>query len=451
MSDRLLDVASELLEGALRSGADQAEVAIAEVHSADTRIENGRVHTAQTTDETAFGLRLFAGGSLGFATANSTDPRTVADCIAEALAQTRATPSDPCNGLPPAEPITPVADLFDPTAAAMTVGDTTTLARRMLERVRRRDGRIRVDSGAVSATRSGVALASSEGVRAFEETTTVRGYLFGMAVDGDEVASFDYDGDASPSAREIPNLLDAAADRFVDKCLAGLGAVPGKSFRGSVVLSPEAVGEFLIADLIAAVSADNVRKGRSRLAGKLGEPIAAPLLTIVDDGTIPGIAGSSAFDREGVPTRRYPIVAAGVLRGFLFNHYEAVASGAGTASSGHASGGVSSLPAIGPHRIEVAAGDTPMEDLCANDGGPVVYVGRFSGSTNPVTGEFSGVVKNGFLYENGSRRPINETLIAGDLFDCLMHVSAVSRERRRIDGSDLLPAMRIDGVSVTTG
>ena len=63
MSDRLLDVASELLEGALRSGADQAEVAIAEVHSADTRIENGRVHTAQTTDETAFGLRLFAGGS----------------------------------------------------------------------------------------------------------------------------------------------------------------------------------------------------------------------------------------------------------------------------------------------------------------------------------------------------------------------------------------------------
>ncbi|RMF23985.1 MAG: TldD/PmbA family protein, partial [Deltaproteobacteria bacterium] len=71
--------------------------------------------------------------------------------------------------------------------------------------------------------------------------------------------------------------------------------------------------------------------------------------------------------------------------------------------------------------------------------------------TNPVTGEFSGVVKNGFLHEGGSRRPINETLIAGNLFDCLLHVSAVSRERRRIDGSDLLPAVRLEGVSVTAG
>lgn len=91
-----------------------------------------------------------------------------------------------------------------------------------------------------------------------------------------------------------------------------------------------------------------------------------------------------------------------------------------------------------------------MSDMTSGDG-PVVWVGRFSGSSNPVTGEFSGVVKNGFLFENGRKRPLRETLIAGDLFDVLGRVIAISAERRLIEGARLLPAIRVGGVSVTAG
>jgi PmbA protein len=270
-----------------------------------------------------------------------------------------------------------------------------------------------------------------------------------MAVDGDDVASFDYDGDSVRAIQGLEPRLQKAADRFVEKCLSGLRAEKGRSFKGAIVLSPEAVGEFLLSNLVASMGADAVRKGRSRLAGKVGHKIAADAFTLVDDGTLAGGVASSAFDREGMPVKRQVLLDAGLLTTFLYNHFEARAAGL-PCSTGHASGSASSLPAIGAHRLEVGAGNTAIGDLCAG-AGPIVWVGRFSGSSNPVTGEFSGVVKNGFLWENGSKRPVRETLIAGNLFEALQRIEAVSRERQEIEGTRLLPAIRIEGVSVTAG
>ena len=98
----------------------------------------------------------------------------------------------------------------------------------------------------------------------------------------------------------------------------------------------------------------------------------------------------------------------------------------------------------------VLAGTTPAAELAAGSD-PVVWVGRFSGSTNGVTGDFSGVVKNGFLLARGERRPIRETMIAGNLFEALRNIEAISAERRLLSGSALLPSLRIGGVSVTAG
>ena len=68
-----------------------------------------------------------------------------------------------------------------------------------------------------------------------------------------------------------------------------------------------------------------------------------------------------------------------------------------------------------------------------------------------MTGDFSGVVKNGFLVERGERRPVREVLVAGNLFELLMRISALSRERQEINGSALVPAIRAEDVSITAG
>jgi PmbA protein len=321
----------------------------------------------------------------------------------------------------------------------------------MLDRVRETDERIRIDSGGASATTWWSAIATSNGLRAGERGTSAEGHLFGMAVDGEEVASFDYDGDAAHAYGTLRPLVDDAVDRFIGKCLSGLGALPGRSFKGTVVLSPEVVEEFLLSNLVAAMSADAVRKGRSPLAKKLGDAIAVAGFTLIDDGTRAAGMGSSAFDREGVPITKRVLIERGVLKTFLFNHYEARAAGDGATSTGHAAGGASSLPSIAPVQLELAAGELSHDALFDTGNGPVVHVGRFSGSTNGVTGDFSGVVKNGFLIENGERRAIKETLMAGNLFTLLGSISGISRERRLLGGSNLLPAVRADGVSITAG
>jgi len=446
---QLLALCNDLCARARKAGATAAEAIATWERSVEAGLENNEIHSVEAKDEATFGLRVLVGRSLGFITANRSEPEVLARLIAEAIAQARATPEDPFNDLAAPQRVQAVAGLYDERTANADVEDVTRAAGVMLEIVRAGDARVRVDSGSVTASASATALVSTSGIELVQRESGASGYLFGMAVDGEDVASFDYDGDSVRAIGTLDERLHRAAKRFVEKCLSGLRAEKGKSFRGPIVLSPEAVGEFLLPNLISSMGADAVRKGRSLLVDKLGKEVASTLFTLVDDGTHAGGVASSAFDREGTPVTRRVLVDAGVLQTFLYNHYEARAAGV-ERSTGHAAGSASSLPAIGPHRLEVGAGTSAMAELTAG-AGPLIWVGRFSGSSNPVTGEFSGVVKNGYLWENGSKRPVRETLIAGNLFESLKRIDAVSRERQEIEGTRLLPAIRIDGVSITAG
>jgi PmbA protein len=447
---RLLELCHTLLDLARRAGADQAEAAAAWQRSSDTHIENGAVHTVQSGEETMYGLRVIVGRSQGFVTANDLEPALMKERAEEAVAQARVNPADPFFGLPDAKPVSAVEGLYDREIETLGSAQSTALAVEMLERIAAGDSRIRVDNGSVSASVAAGAIASTCGVSIAEATTSIDASAFGMAVDGDDVASFDYDSAVSRRLRGFDTLMREAMDRFVAKCLAGLKAGKGESFRGPIVLSPDAVLEFLLPTLAGAMGADSVRKGRSPLADKVGQAIASPLLTLWEDGRLPGGPSSSAFDREGMPVQRRALVSAGVLGGFLYNHYEARAAGGDARSTGNAAGGVSTLPAVGPHRLEIDAGSVAMDALVAS-GERAMWVGRYSGSTNGVTGDFSGVVKNGFLIENGERRPVREVLIAGNVYELLTRISALSVERHDIGGSALLPAIRAEDVSITAG
>lgn len=449
-ADALLELCHRVADLARGAGADEAEVAASWQRSVETHMENNDLHTVESLEETTFGLRVRVGSSTGFVTSNDVSEAVLAERAREAIEQARATPPDAYGALAPPQPIQPVAGLHDDALEQMGIEDTARLAAALLGRIHDTDERVRVDSGSVAATTSASALASTTGISVCERDTISHGYFFGMAVDGDEVASFDYDGDSVRCADELAAKLEAAADRFCRKCTGGLGAGNGTSYRGSILLAPEAVVEFLLPNLVGAMCADAVRKGRSRLANKLGARIADSCFTLTDDGTRAGGVASSAFDREGLPVRRLRLIEGGVLASFLGNHYEAVAADDPSLSTGHASGSVTSLPGVGPTFLEVDAGNMAERELLASTD-RAVLVNRFSGSTDPVTGDFSGVVKNGFSVHRGELAPIKEVLIAGNLYELLNAISGMSRERRLLDGARLVPMMRIEGISVTAG
>ncbi len=444
--EALKDIATDGVARALHAGADEAEVFVQFDREAGVDLQKDDVHTATTSEETIIGVRVFRGGALGFASVNGTEHLDLA--CREAVALARVSPVDPANGLGDPRPLPMLAEPVDQRLAEFDVEALVDIASRVLARIAAADPRVRVDSGAVSAGLSGRAVASSRGVLAADLQAAAGLGLFGMAVSGDDVGSFDTEGHRVRGAAELEAEFLAAADRFVIKTLGALDARKGESFRGTVILTPEVVRDFVLGNLLAVLDAKAVRNGKSPYADKIGSAIAASSLTLRDDPHRPRAARTAAFDREGMPTAPLTILDRGVLGGFLADVHEARARG--VPPPGHARGGAGTLPSIGPSNLTLAPGEIPFSKLCC-DPARAVLVSRFSGACNPVTGEFSGVVKGGFLLRQGERRPLKETLIAGNLHTLLLSVSGLSKEVRNLSGHSLLPALRVEDISVTAG
>jgi PmbA protein len=446
----LLQRAREAVRRGRRIGADAIEVFATSEREAKVNLEADEVGLAYTHEEERFGVRVRRRGATGFASTNDTSKAAVDDAVRQALAIASVTPADPFDELPSPRRTANVAGLHDPALEALDVGALGKLAGELLARVKDLDRRARVDSGWVSSSLQTVAVANSNGIEVCERSGQGDAMLFGMAVDGDRVGSFDSEVTVCCALHELEQELGALPQRWVEKLVTSLSAGAGETFRGSLVLSREAVAEFLLPALVGSLSAQSVRTGRSRFAGRVGRSIASPVFGLVDDGTLPGRPGSASFDREGLPHAPLALVEAGELRGFLFNAREARALGRAEGSTGHASGGSRTPPGIGATNLSVAAGDVDDAALLAGvDHG--ILLSRFSGNADAVSGDFSGVAKGSFLLRrDAAPRPIQETLISGNLYELLGQIAAVSRERRWVEGTVLAPLVRLEGVSVTS-
>lgn len=441
---KALELARHAVAAAAAAGADGAEAAVDADASIEVTLAKNDLDQVKVSEETTLGLRVLVGGRVGFATTNRA--HGLEQLAAEAVAVARASPVDELACLPGAVAMAAAPDATHPSLERLTVADIARIATDHLRRVRAADPRVVVDMGEVSLHRGVRAVASTEGVGVAFASASVGGDLFGMAVEDGTPGSFSHDGDRVRALADLDPALTASFDRFVANCVGALRPRPGRSFRGPVLIPPWAVGEFLLSPLLTALSGTSVRVGRSPFGDQLGERVAAPGFTLRDGGAgLPGFA-LAPFDREGQPRRARTLIDDGVLRGLLFDSREGAAAGAG--STGNAVGGAASQPAVGLSSLSIDAGTVPSHALRAAL--PLgVLVTRFSGSTDPVSGDFSGVVKGGFLVEDGALTPIHETTVAGNVWSCLRQIDALSSDRLQLQGTRLLPWIRIPDLSIT--
>jgi PmbA protein len=445
----LLAKCDRLVERARALGADEAEACAAHFRSITVRFEKGDLKLAQVDRGTTIGLRVFRGGKMGFTSTNQSGDAALEGCAADAIALSKLAPADPFNALLPAQPAAPLA-LFDPEVADLGIERVVDIGRGFVERSRAGDARISIDSAGVDATAAARAVATSRGVRASESDASLSLNVFGMAIDGDDVGGFHYTGDSIRRLAHLEAAGRACADEFSSVSLGNLGARPAESYEGPVLFAPDAFLEIFVAPLVAASSAIAVQRGRSPLAGKLGQTIAAPVLDVHDDPLDRELAGAGAFDREGQRCARYPIVERGVLRGYLYNTYAAAVEK--RASTGHAAGTPRSVPGLGVHALVVAPGRGGSRADLERALGRGLYVQRFSGTIDPASGDFSGVAKSARWVENGAvAGPVRETLIAGNVFALLPRIAALSSSSERSSGEARAPYALVDGVAVTAG
>ncbi|MBI5001650.1 MAG: TldD/PmbA family protein [Euryarchaeota archaeon] len=442
----LLSLCEKAVGLAQKKGADEAEAYGIDQKETEVALERNDLKLCKSQLRTGIGLRVLKAKRLGFASVNSLDVEKIEKLAQWAVALASKAPKDKYNALPAPKPIRRVADIYDKECEAQGSDAIFEQATEMLRAARGHDRRVVVDGGLLNGTVGERAIFSSHGIQASERESLYNCFLIAFARDGQDVGSFDHIYEGAHRLRDIDGA--GIGLRLAKRVVKSLGAKRTHSFKGTVLMAPSTVQAVLTYTMESSIDANNVQKGMSKFAGKIGKPVGSALLNVVDDGTLPGGLGSSSFDREGLPHKRLPIISKGTLRAFIHNSYTATKGGC--PSTGHAYGAQRNVLMIGATNFIVMPGRNSKNDLIGETKKGVL-VTRFSGSSETESGDFSGVVKGGFLIENGEiTRPLKETLIAGNSFDLLNNLSGVSKDVEN-SYNHRLPYMRFEGVTVTGG
>ncbi len=229
---------------------------------------------------------------------------------------------------------------------------------------------------------------------------------------------------------------DEAVGDAVKRAVRMLGATKGRSGRQTVVFDRRAASTVLSV-VSAALSGDAVAKGRSFFAGRMGELVGDPVLTLVDDPTDPRAYGAAAHDAEGLACRRNVLIDAGVLSGFLYDTVSA--SRSGVASTGSAvRGGFSGTPTPGCRALVLAPGGEGYDQdgvlAAVGDGLFVQSMTGVHSGVNPISGDFS-VGAEGLMIRNGKlAEPVREITVASTLQRMLRSLEAVGADVEWLPG-----------------
>ena len=430
-------------------GAVQADAILVASESIQVRVRGEEVEFVKQSRENVLGLRGFITGDAGLQQAltstSDLSPEAVRQVAEKAVELARATAGDPHAGLPDAPSTQALADLklHDPADRPVKVEDRIDAARVAERAARAVDPRILNSEGSDAGSQfSNIVYGTSKGFIGSYASATHSLSCEPIAQVGDE-RQRDYWYAVSRSLSDLgePEEIGRIAGA---RAIARLGAHPVDTCEVPVIFE-QRVAASLLRQLFQCTSGYAIYRGASFLVDKLGEAIAAPSVTVIDDGTIPAGLGSKPFDAEGLPTRRNVIVSGGVLENYLLDSYSARKLGA--QSTGSAARGVGSGPSVAPTNLWLEPGTQSLEEIVAATDRGLLVTELIGAGFNPVTGDYSHGAA-GHWIEGGARlHPVEEVTIAGNLGAMLCEVDHV--------GSDLLwlgrigsPSLRISRMTV---
>ncbi len=442
----LRDVAQALVERARSAGADMADAVVGESDGLEVGIRLGEIEKLKRARERRAGLRVFVGGATAIASSGDLTAGGLASLVDDAIALARVTARDPHGGLPDAADLaTALPDLALHDSALEDVAPDLGFARCRAgeEAARAASPEITNSEGAEFGCGGGeVALASSAGfVGGYRSSSASLSVVPVATRDGQMQRDYWY-----TTSRRLDGLEDAAAvgREAARRALRRLGARRVATGTYPVVFDPDTAAS-LLRHLAGAISGSALYRRASYLLDKLGEQVAAPAVTIVDDPLRQGGLASRPFDGEGVASSRRTIVERGVLRSYLLDSYSARRLGLRT--TGHAARAAGDAPGVAPTNFHLEAGPHTPEAIIASvpQGLYVTELIGFGG--NGVTGDYSrGVV--GLWIENGELTyPVEEITIAGNLLDMFRGISMIGNDLR-FRTSTASPTLKIDRMTV---
>jgi PmbA protein len=427
--EQVASLCAHVLERARAHGAQVADACAESSRSFTVRVHGGAVETLKQSGTMGVGVRAIVGGAVGFASGTDLTPAGLDDLARRAVALARfATPDEANAALRPEETggdFTGDQQLFDDAALELPVERKIEMALELERLALATDARVtRSDGASVSSAGGAYAVANTHGVSRAWEGTSVSAWVVVLADDRDGRQQTGAEG---MSVRHLADLksLETLAHSAALRAVNRIGARPVPSARVPVVMHPDIAAAW-VSEMADAWSGESLLKQSSWLTGKLGEAIASPLVTLVDDGTLARRVGSSPYDGEGARTRRNVLLERGRLAMFIYDHYHARRAQRATTANGLR--GWSNTPGIGFHNLYVEPGTESPEAILRRVDTGFYFDDQGSYGFNSVTGDYS-FQAQGYWIEHGEKAfPVEGVTVAGNSLDMLKAVTAVGND-----------------------
>lgn len=422
------DLLNQVLNTALGSGAEFAEVFAEDVARGSVHLDDGRIESLASGRDKGAGIRVVSGESTGFA--------HTADLSARGLVAAAKAAADAARRSGAGEVRTVDLDRTEPTPGAVSIRpadiDKTTkvgLLQRADAVARESDEAISQVSARYADSRRRILVANSDGVLSGDDQTRT---LFSVSC----VASGDaglQTGSESIGLSVGFELFDRynveeLARRAAARALTKLNARPAPSGTLPVVIGPGSGGVLFHEACGHGLEADLVKKGASAFAGRLGKQVASPLVTLIDDGTMDDEWGRYAIDDEGSPAKRNVLIEDGILVDYMWDGLRARADGRPSSGNGRRQS-YRHLPMVRMTNTYLAGGESDPSDIVASvEHG--VYVAKLGGGqVNTASGDFVFGMVEAYMIEDGKiTAPLREGQLIGNGPKVLQQIEAVGND-----------------------
>ena len=412
----------------MRTGADFAEIFAEDRRSSSALLDDGRVEEVVSGRDSGAGIRVVAGETTGFAhTADLSLPGLVAAAGAASAAARRG------GG---GTRTVPVGALEAPRSLSVRVAPEDVPKHTKVELLTAADAAARSAGAAITQVsarygdgRRRILVADSDGLfTSDDQVRTV--FSVSCVASGDSGMQTGRESAGGTIGFELFDTYDVEemARRAAQRALTKLTARPAPSGAMPVVVGPGGGGVLFHEACGHGLEADLVAKSASAFAGRLGEQVAVPLVTLVDDGTMAGEWGYYGIDDEGKPAARNVLIADGVLTDYMWDRIRARKQGRASSGNGRRQS-YQHLPMVRMTNTYIANGADDPDDIVA-DTPRGVYVAQLGGGqVNTATGDFVFGMTEAYLIEDGRiTAPIREGNLIGNGPEVLNRIDALGND-----------------------
>ncbi len=432
----------QLLLRAKESGLDTAEVFCSEKEEFSVMARSGEISDYQVSSSMGLGLRGTYKGKMGMSSTQAMDEAAIQQLIEGVKESAELSESAEQDEIFPGEAVYPAVEASESDLDSVTAEDKLAAVMKLSEATASQDKRVdQVMYAFISTTKQTLLLRNSFGLNltSTDQAWSAMTSAIATRENGTKANGAYLDCGRKFSAFDAEKI----ARETVDRTLKQMDAAPVPAGEYRVIFFNEPMCEMLVT-FSGMFSAENAQQGLSLLAGKEGENVASPVVTLMDDPLLKDGFASCPFDAEGSASRTKAVIENGVLKTLLHNRKTARKQGVET--TGNAARSYASAMTVAPTNMFFKPGEASLDELMANMGDGIVItdVSGLHAGANVISGDFS-LISGGYMVEGGKRgRSVEQITVAGNFYKLLENIKAV--------GNDLLfPGVGIGCPSIDVG